>query len=251
MTILKRAVITGASQGLGAHLAQRLAGSGWDVTSLGRRPDGPKLDGVGRYLAVDLADSGALSGLVDRVGGVPDLLVHCAVTYPPPGLGRPAPDEIERTMRVNALAPYALTADMLAAKDDDAPFCCVVVNSEAIYHAGNASGVYAASKAALRVLTTALADSCAGRKASVASLVLGPLASPGKVDQLRRLAERQQVSEEEMTRIFLRRSNPDLVIRELIDFNAVYRSVCYVYDLGPVANGMMVRLDGGSAGSLV
>jgi hypothetical protein len=51
--------------------------------------------------------------------------------------------------------------------------------------------------------------------------------------------------------MFLRKSNPDLVIDEFIDFESCYRSVVYLTELGAIANGMLCRLDGGSAGSLV
>jgi NAD(P)-dependent dehydrogenase (short-subunit alcohol dehydrogenase family) len=243
----KHALVTGASRGLGAHVATRLVEQGWAVTGVGLRPDDGTCAGRGiRYLQLDLATEGAVESLVDRAGSALDLVVHCAVRYP-----EPAADDLTEVFQVNAFAPYRLTRALLAAKDP-AAFCSyVLVNSEAVYHADQDSGVYAASKAALRVLSTALAGECRSRNASAATLLLGSLATPDKVAQLRRVAERRGLPEDEITRLFLRKSNPGLQIDFLLDLEAAFRSVCYIEDLGAAANGMLCRLDGGSAGSLV
>ncbi|MET9730313.1 SDR family oxidoreductase [Streptomyces sp. NPDC006458] len=248
----KRAFVTGSSHGLGAHLASRLAGDGWKVTGLGRRPEAetPGTAGVD-YIQADLSRPETVERLPALLGETPDLIVHNAVSYPPRGAQELSLADLDSVFRVNALAPYRLTLDLLAAKPDTRFTSVVVVNSESMYHADRDSGVYAASKAALRVLTTALADVCRSRNAGVATLLLGPLADPDKVEQLRRVAAGRGVDEAEITRIFLRKSNPDLVIEELIDFESCYRSVQYIADLGRAANGMVCRLDGGSAGSLI
>ncbi|KUN15377.1 MULTISPECIES: SDR family NAD(P)-dependent oxidoreductase [Streptomyces] len=248
----QHALVTGSSHGLGAHLAARLAADGWKVTGLGRRPasETPATPGVD-HLQADLSRPETLKWITDRLGEAPDLIVHNAVSYPP----RPAHElslaELEDVFRVNALAPYRLTLDLLAATPDTRFTSVVVINSESMFHADRDSGAYAASKAALRVLTGSLADACRSRNTAVATLLLGPLADPDKVAQLQRVAARRGVDEAEITRVFLRKSNPDLVIEELIDFDACYRSVQYLAGLGRAANGMLCRLDGGSAGSLI
>lgn len=245
----KQALVTGASRGLGAHIATRLVEQGWAVTGVGLRPDDGMCTSRGiRYLQVDLAKAGAVEVLADRAESALDLVVHCAVRYPETSS---AADDMDDVFRVNAFAPYRLTRALLAGKDP-AVFCSyVLVNSEAVYHADQDSGVYAASKAALRVLSTALAGECRSRNASAATLLLGSLATPDKVEQLRRVAERRGLPEDEVTRLFLRKSNPGLQIDFLLDLEAGFRSVCYIESLGAAANGMLCRLDGGSAGSLV
>ncbi|MBC6446012.1 SDR family NAD(P)-dependent oxidoreductase [Actinokineospora xionganensis] len=248
----KRAFVTGVSKGLGAHLASCLAKDGWQVTGVGRRPrESAEVSAAVDYLQADLSSAEVIGGLVAKMDAVPDLVVHNAVTYPDRAAGRPELDTIETTMRVNALAPYELTLDLLAAKPDD-QFCSVVViNSESVYHADADSAVYAASKAALRVLTGGLAAACRSTNAAVSTLMLGPLGDANKVEEIRRIAEKRGATPAEITRLFLRRSNPDLVIDDFIDFDACYLSLRYLAELGAVANGMLCRLDGGSAGTLV
>jgi NAD(P)-dependent dehydrogenase (short-subunit alcohol dehydrogenase family) len=250
---VKNAVVIGASQGLGWYLASRLVDQGWEVIGTGRR----SLEDVApplsfEYIRADLADGTTL----DFLAGLfrekrPDLIVHNAVTYGELRKPDPTLNELETIFRVNTLLPYCLLLNYLSAIPQDGFTSCIVVNSDTIYHANQHSGSYAASKAALRVLTTALADFCQSRNASVSTLLLGPLADQKKADEFRRIAERNGVSEDEIMRLFLRRSNPSLVIDSLIDFEPCFQSIQYIANLGRVANGMLCKLDGGSSGSLV
>ncbi|MEV8327647.1 SDR family oxidoreductase [Kitasatospora sp. NPDC056731] len=248
----KRALVLGASQGLGAHIAVRLAEDGWSVTGVGRRPrQVTALDGSVEYLQADLSQAETLVELPKLVAGCPDLIVHSAVTYHDFGVSVPTLDELEQVFRVNALLPYRLLHQLLSDKPGDRFCSCVVLNSDAIFHARRLSGIYAASKAALRVLTTMLADTFRADNASVSTLLLGPLADAKKTADLQRIATKRGMSPEELTKAFLRRSNPDLVIDELIDFESCYLSLRHLVELGAVANGSLYRLDGGSAGSLI
>jgi NAD(P)-dependent dehydrogenase (short-subunit alcohol dehydrogenase family) len=127
----------------------------------------------------------------------------------------------------------------------------IMVNSDAVFHASARTAVYAASKAALRVLTAGLADRCRDRCASAATLSLGPLRDRTKTAQLQALAEKRGTDLTALTAEYLRRSNPFLVLNELIDLDACHRAVLHIRELGKFANGMVYRLDGGSAGSYV
>ena len=81
----KRALITGASSGLGAHFAQLLASQGADVVLVARRVEA--LDAVAEKvrshghsvvtIAIDVTDSASLAGLADAAGPV-DILINNA-----------------------------------------------------------------------------------------------------------------------------------------------------------------------------
>lgn len=244
----RRALITGAGSGLGNHLATALTAGGWTVTGVGR---GDGDDGYGfRYVRADLSDWDTVAALPDLIDGWPDLVVHCAVSYPHHGAGTPEPEDLEAVFRINALAPYLLTRRLLEVRPAGRFWCTVMVNSEAMFGADSNSAPYAASKAAMRVLSAGLADSVRG-SASVATLLLGPLASRDKLASIRSIARSHGRTEADVTQAFLRRSNPNLVIDTFIDHDACLRSVLYLYDLGPIGNGMVCRLDGGSSGSLI
>jgi NAD(P)-dependent dehydrogenase (short-subunit alcohol dehydrogenase family) len=245
-----RAFITGVSRGLGAFLATRLRDDGWQVGGCGRTDPGDlDLTGID-YLRADLSDPADLHRLGAHLDPAPDLLVHNAISYPDPAGTGPGLDVLESVFSVNALSPYLLTRDLIAALPVDRPFHCVVINSESIYHADAQSAVYAASKAAMRVLTAGLADACRGRAAAVSTLLLGPLADTKKLAGIGRVAAAKGLTEEQTTRLFLRKSNPDLVIDSFIDYESCYRSLLYLAGLGPIGNGATCKLDGGSCGSL-
>lgn len=248
----RRALVIGAGGGLGSRLTARLLDNGWEVTGSGRRPPEEAVPGLDAYLRVDLAEADAVGRLMAALPHKGfDLVVHNAADYGPRGRDDLELAELEPLFRTNALTPYLFLRELLGALPPGRQCTCVVVNSDAVYGADRTSGAYAASKAALRVLTSALSDSCRGRNVSVCTLLLGPLADPRKVELLRQAAERRGVEEGEMVRTFLRRSNSFYVIDELIDLEACVRSVEYLSELGPAGNGMLCRLDGGSAGSLV
>lgn len=242
----RSALVVGATSGLGHYLATCLAADGWSVTGVGRRArvSSERLT----FHQADLVEHDAVPRLLAAVGVDYQLVIQNAVKYPPREASSSA---LEDVFRVNALVPYALTQSLLAAQPFDDTCLTVMINSDAMFHADESSAAYAASKAALRVLTAALASSCRSRGSSVATLLLGPLADDRKTGELRQLAERRGVSTEEMVKVFLRRSNPELVIEHFIDFPACWRSIVYMLELGPVANGMLCRVDGGSAGSLI
>lgn len=251
--MVRPAVVLGASGGVGRHLAIRLAEEGWAVTATGRRPaDAVELpDGIS-YLRADLAQRETLPALAAHLARTrPELIVHNAASYGAPDDARPSLDDIETLFRINALLPYRLLLEYLTDLPADRFCSCIVVNSDSIYHASEQTGVYAASKAALRVLTTALANACRPLNASASTLLLGPLADPRKLAELDRLARRRGVATGEITRLFLRKSNPSFVIESLIDFESCFRSIEYLAGLGRAANGMLCKLDGGSSGSLV
>jgi NAD(P)-dependent dehydrogenase (short-subunit alcohol dehydrogenase family) len=250
--MLKRALITGASRSLGKYLATRLVEDGWDVLGIGRTPIMASTDCRMKYLQADLSIDAAPSEIVSWCRDCPDLLVHNAAAYPSYDLvSSPNLRGIEGVFRVNAIVPYLLTLGLLE-RQEEGRFCSVVViNSEVIYHADNKSGIYAASKAASRVLATSLASACRSRNASVATLLLGPLADEKKLADLRDIATRRNIAESEIIQAYLRKSNPDLVIQRLIEFESCFLSLKYIINLAASANGMLCRLDGGSAGSLV
>ena len=206
------------------------------------------VDAGARYRTVDLSLPDSSDLLAEVLSEwQPRAIVYCAVEYG--GRTDPSLADAERLFRVNALVPYLGLKRFL----NDATHACsvVFVNSDSIYSANDHSGLYAASKASLRVFATALAAACRSTSASVSTLLLGPLADEKKLGELASLAERANIDVDEMTHRFLRRSNPSLVIDELIDFGSCFESVRYMVDLGAAANGMLCKLDGGSSGSLV
>ena len=109
-----RIVITGASRGLGAALAARVARRGGRVALVARsEAEITALAGElgGDAYPADLADSARLGELVDRIAadGPIDVLVNNAGVDLTGALTELAPDRIEQLIRVNLLAPMLVS----------------------------------------------------------------------------------------------------------------------------------------------
>jgi NAD(P)-dependent dehydrogenase (short-subunit alcohol dehydrogenase family) len=247
----KHVLITGTTKGLGRHLARSFADREWQVTGVGRQPASEASLPAGvRYLRCDLSAGTEIDELATKLDDLPDLIVNNAAIHAPPGADGPNFDYVEQMMRVNAVAPFLLTRALLLQKAEERPCTVIMLNSEAAYHTAVGIGTYSASKAALLAFTRALADEFKGKNASIATVVLGPLANDDKRHRLQKLAAQKSMNEQEITAFFLKRWNPNMVVDQLIDFDKVLQSILFIESLGATANGMICRLDGAASGTL-
>ena len=120
----KRVVITGASSGIGAALARRLAANGAVVGLVARRSerlaevlaDCRRTSSASTMWVADLGDDAAVGRLGlrawDDLGGV-DILVNNAAVPKRRAVEALDPAEVEAVMRVNFFAPMRLTLALL------------------------------------------------------------------------------------------------------------------------------------------
>src|SRR3981081_826261 len=119
-----RAVVTGATNGIGEAIARRLAGEGLTVTLVGRsderlRAAGERIDArvAGADLFLERADLAELAQgreLAGRLlaGPPPDVVISNAALVTP--LDRRTSDGLPRVLAVNHLAPYLLLRTLAA-----------------------------------------------------------------------------------------------------------------------------------------
>ena len=104
---MKRAIITGASSGIGFHLARELSRRGWALALLARRAD--LIEGLARELphaaaiTCDVTDAAAVRDAVQRAGGPFDLAVANAGVSIPGHATKFNLADAEQIVRVNLL----------------------------------------------------------------------------------------------------------------------------------------------------
>ncbi len=183
----RRALITGASAGLGEAFAHLLAEEGWDLALVARREgELHRVAGVLRarhgvevhVVPADLSrpDSDAL--LADRLaakGFAPDVLINNA------GFGLvgratelPADRQLEM-IDLNLRAAVALSLRFLPAMADRGRGGVLNVASLAAFMPGPNMAVYFATKAALLSFSEALAEEMAGSGVTVSAFCPGPV----------------------------------------------------------------------------
>ena len=162
-----RALVTGASSGIGAALAVELARAGATVALAARRADrlATVLAQVRAHapgscaVTVDLGDLDGLEACAREVeaalGGV-DLLVHCAGIPKRRRTTALSRADLEEVMRVNFEAPVLLTGHLLPGMLARGRGRVVTVSSMGAHAAAIGVGAYAASKAALEAWTEGL-----------------------------------------------------------------------------------------------
>ena len=158
-----RAIITGASRGLGLALATGLAEQGWSLVVDARSPDDLTaaagwIGGDVTALPGDLRDPAHRAALVEAAGGV-DLLVNNAGILgpsPQPPLAEYPVDVLRDVYEVNVFAPLALTQLVLPSLRSREG-AVVNVTSDAAVEGYEGWGGYGSAKAALEQASNVLA----------------------------------------------------------------------------------------------
>lgn len=157
----RHAVVTGASRGIGAAIADTLARAGARVTALSR--SGGDDTGSIRHVRLDLSDVNRIQNashhLFASIGRL-DVLVNAAAISLPPAVAGDLDSETTRmrlTLEVDVIAPYALT--LVAVPLLEKSRCGSVINVTSINSVRGFPGnpPYVTAKSALAGLTRALA----------------------------------------------------------------------------------------------
>jgi NADP-dependent 3-hydroxy acid dehydrogenase YdfG len=177
------AVITGASRGIGAELARKLAVDGARLALVARGREA--LDALARELdaepivcdVADLAQVERAAALIESLaGGAPDIVVSNAGVFDIGAAHKLSVDTFRRTLDVNLVAPFALVRAFLPGMRARGSGHLVTVGSIADRNIFPGNAAYSASKYGLRALYEVLRAELRGTG------VRTTLVSPGPVD---------------------------------------------------------------------
>ena len=157
----RTALVTGASRGIGAAVARRLAASGARVALLARSKDtlrslAEELGGGAIGLACDVRDTvtlaRALDQLPDLLGGAPHIVVNNAGAFFIAPAVETTVEAFAETLAVNLTAPFAVVRALLPAMTKAGGGHVVTIGSIADRSTYPGNAAYAASKYGLRAL---------------------------------------------------------------------------------------------------
>jgi short-subunit dehydrogenase len=176
-----RALVTGASSGIGEAFARRLAAAGTDLVVVARRADrlatlAGELDVDVEVLPADLTDRDARRPVEDRLGAGDDpvdLLVNNAGTGAVGPFHEIDPDQLELQIELNVVALVRLTRAALAAMRSRGSGTIVNISSLAGLQPLPTHAVYAATKAFVTNLSDALVEECRGTGVTITTVLPG------------------------------------------------------------------------------
>ena len=150
-----RAVVTGAGQGLGRAIAERLAADGFEIIAVDVRAEAAASTASmvgGTSAALDVRDAPAVRSFAENLGGV-DVLVNNAGIWHKHSLADSSDEQLRDVLEVNILGTVNCTkalAPLLATSS--APAIVNLSSGAAVSNSPNL-GTYPASKAAVESLT--------------------------------------------------------------------------------------------------
>ena len=165
--VVKHAVVTGASSGIGLAICRQLRAEGWRVTGMARRAS--PLDGV-KSVQVDLADIPAALAALDEAGPI-DAFIHAAGFLRSGDLGGLNPADLAAMWTMHVAVPEALVNRIAPAMQAGGRI--VLIGSRT--SSGQAGkSQYAATKAALNAMVQTYAAETATTNVKVNGFNPGP-----------------------------------------------------------------------------
>jgi NADP-dependent 3-hydroxy acid dehydrogenase YdfG len=181
----RTAVITGASRGIGAAIAETLAENGARVGLLARSVDAlnvlaGKLGNGAFPIECDVTNRDAVANAVDEItrklSGPPDILVNNAGLFAIQTIDKTSPHEFDMMLSTNLSAPFAFVHAFLPSMRGRSRGHIVTIGSIADRHIFAGNSAYSAAKFGARALHEVLRAETRG------SGVRASLISPAAVD---------------------------------------------------------------------
>jgi 2-deoxy-D-gluconate 3-dehydrogenase len=155
------ALVTGASRGIGAAIAERLRRDGWQVET------------AERSSGVDLADPDAARAAVERLDRIDALVANAGVIVRKPALEH-TPEDWRHVLDVNLVSVAALAqAAARRMLEQESGGAIVLMASQLSFFGGMNAAAYAASKGGVAQLAKALSNELAGRGVRVNAVAPG------------------------------------------------------------------------------
>ena len=249
----KRALITGATAGLGLALAESLAGAGANIVLHDLAEPHEAGESIRSRFAIDVVSVAAdltqrpaieamMDKLLSRLGTI-DIVINNAVVRHFAPVEQFLPDRWEEALAVNLSAPFHLIRLALPAMKQHG--WGRIINMGSIYSTRAVENRidYVTTKTAILGMTRAVAIETATTGITCNALCPGTLPTPAIVSRLAALAESENLSIDEATRDYLASRQPS---RRFVSMQNVGATVVFL--CSPAARditGAAIPIDGG------
>jgi NAD(P)-dependent dehydrogenase (short-subunit alcohol dehydrogenase family) len=250
-----KAVVTGASVGIGAEVVRVLAGAGCDVAFCARTADAvdqlaAELEALpGRVFpfVADMSDGPDVARFCDDLEqqlGQPDILVNNVGASPSRNFLYMSDDDWEDLLRLNLLSAVRCTRRFLPGMRKNRWGRVIMVSTAAAKYPGAALIDYAASKAALVATSTALARKYGADGVLVNAVLPGRIRTP----MWERAAGEIAGEDGDVEAVFQARSR-DIPVGRFGTPVEIANVVAFLAsDLASYVNGAAIDIDGGLGG---
>ena len=172
----KRVLITGASSGIGAAMAETFSGHGANIILADKDVDGlnkkSRQTGANQVIEFDQAEKTSIDRLVCEVGPVDILLNNAGIVWMGPFADMPSTD-IERVININLLGPIHLAQNVGKSMLKAGAGVIINTSSQLAFHGSAERAVYAATKAGISQFTKSIAAEWAPKGVRVAAIAPG------------------------------------------------------------------------------
>ena len=178
-----RAVVTGASSGIGAATVRQLREQGWDVVAVARRED--KLKALAEetgasYVVADLTDDAAVEALAVQVlaeGPVHSLIANAGAAFGTDTIAEASVEGWREMFDINVLGVLRVVKAFLPALVESGRGDIVVMSSTAGHQAYEGGGGYVATKHGSHSIAATLRLELAGEPVRIIEIAPGMVAT--------------------------------------------------------------------------
>lgn len=251
----RRALVTGATAGIGFAIARALAAEGVEVLINGRSRErvDAAIQGLRSELpaaqlrpaVADLSDAVGVAALLEAHPEV-DLLINNLGIFEPQPFEQIADADWQRFFDINVMSGVRLSRHHLPRMKASGWGRIVFISSESGLCPPAEMLHYGLSKTAQLALSRGLAETTVGCGVTVNAVLPGPTRTEGVGAFLAKLAREQGLSVAEAERRFFAEARPSSLIKRFIEPREVASLVAYLCSpLAAATNGAALRADGG------
>lgn len=257
----KRAFVSGSTAGIGLAIAKTLAMEGAEVILNGRsqaridqaiaklKAELPEAKFTG--IAADFSDSNSVEALIESLGRI-DILINNVGIFSSQSFAETTDADWYRMFDVNVMSGVRLSRALLPGMLTQNWGRILFVASECAMLVPEDLIAYSTTKAALLAISRGLAQNTKGTAVTVNTIVPGSTLSEGAERFLQEVAEKDQISEQEVADNFFKNVRTSSLIQRFTSTEEIANTVVYLSSpLSSATNGAAIKLEGGSVPGII